>query len=146
MVRFNGTAAAITSWSNTRIVAAVPTGATTGPVSVTTAAGTTSGPSFQVTTSSRPATTLPRLHSLSLALSPRGATAALAGENLGATQGSSRVYLRRTNGSTTTTATVIEWSAGRVVVRLPTLSVGSYTLWVRRADGRLSNTLAFTIP
>jgi hypothetical protein len=144
-VRFNGRAAATTSWSDSRIVATVPAGATTGPVSVTSTAGTTIGPSFQVTTASVPTTTLPRLLSLSLSLSAQGATAVLGGENLGATQGSSRVYVRRTNGSTTLTPTVIEWSAGRVVVRLPTLSVGSYTLWVRRGDGRLSNTVGFTI-
>ncbi len=48
-VRFNGTAAAVSSATDTQIVAVVPAGATTGPITVTTPAGTaTSGSSFTV--------------------------------------------------------------------------------------------------
>ena len=47
---FNGTPARITSDSATKIVTSVPTGATTGKISVTTPAGTASSPSpFSVT-------------------------------------------------------------------------------------------------
>jgi hypothetical protein len=47
-VKFNGTVAPITSWSNTQIVTAVPTGSTTGPVTVTTLGGTSNGVNFTV--------------------------------------------------------------------------------------------------
>jgi hypothetical protein len=144
-VRFNGVLAPVQSWSDRRILATVPSGATTGPVSVTTTAGTAIGPTFQVATSSTTSTTLPRLLSLSLARGASGTTATLTGENLGGAQGTSRVYVRRATSFLSSTATVIEWSATRVVVRLPVLSAGSYTLWVRRGDGRVSNSLSFTI-
>ncbi len=51
-VSFNGTSAAITSWSNTFIVTTVPVGAMTGNVVVTTSSGPLSGVSFTVTTGS----------------------------------------------------------------------------------------------
>jgi uncharacterized repeat protein (TIGR03803 family) len=48
-VSFNGTASSFTVVSNTAITATVPTGATTGTISVTTATGTlNSNPAFQV--------------------------------------------------------------------------------------------------
>jgi len=48
-VTFNGTAATFTVVSNTQITATVPTGATTGTVSVTTPTGTlNSSPTFQI--------------------------------------------------------------------------------------------------
>jgi RHS repeat-associated protein len=48
-VSFNGTTAtSITSWSSTQIVAIVPSGTYTGPVSVTVASITANGPSFEV--------------------------------------------------------------------------------------------------
>jgi YD repeat-containing protein len=49
-VTFNGTAATPTSWSNTAIVAPVPTGATTGPVVVSVAGLASGGVSFTVGT------------------------------------------------------------------------------------------------
>lgn len=51
-VKFNGTTATVTSATTTKLVATVPNGATTGPVSVTTAAGAaTSSTPFTVITS-----------------------------------------------------------------------------------------------
>ncbi|MHB8896151.1 MAG: IPT/TIG domain-containing protein [Candidatus Geothermincolia bacterium] len=50
IVQFNGRAVATyTSWSATQIVCVVPAGATTGPVTVTTAGGTSNGSTFTVT-------------------------------------------------------------------------------------------------
>src|SRR5271157_1308287 len=48
-VTFNGVLAPITSWSNLSIVASVPSGATTGPVVVTTAVTSSAGFEFTVT-------------------------------------------------------------------------------------------------
>jgi RHS repeat-associated protein len=50
-VTFNGTAAAISTWSDTQITVAVPTGASTGAVTVEVADIIANGPSFQVTSS-----------------------------------------------------------------------------------------------
>ena len=47
-VYFNGTQASVLSSTQTTIVTTVPTGATTGPVSVTTPNGPASGPTFTV--------------------------------------------------------------------------------------------------
>src|SRR5277367_5167855 len=47
-VKFNGTSATTTSWSATSIVAAVPTGATTGNVVVTVSGTASNGKSFTV--------------------------------------------------------------------------------------------------
>jgi RHS repeat-associated protein len=45
---FNGTVASITSWSATQIVAVVPSGTATGPVSVTVASITAYGPTYEI--------------------------------------------------------------------------------------------------
>jgi hypothetical protein len=47
-VRFNGTSATFSVVNDTQISTTVPNGATTGPVSVTNAVGTTTGPTFTV--------------------------------------------------------------------------------------------------
>jgi RHS repeat-associated protein len=47
-VNFNGATAAVTSWSDAQIVAVVPAGASTGPVSVTVGSITAQGPTFTV--------------------------------------------------------------------------------------------------
>lgn len=145
-LRFNGTPASILSWSSTRIQATVPTGATSGPLSVTTSAGTISGPSFQVTAPTTTVSTAPRLLSLTLGRNETAGTLALTGENLGTTQGLGRVYIRRSTSTFSQSVTVLEWSATRVVVRLGTLPRGTYYVWVRRGDGRTSNTKQFTFP
>ena len=51
VVTFNGTTANATSWSDTSITATVPSGASTGPVTVEVANTTVLGPSFEVTAS-----------------------------------------------------------------------------------------------
>jgi len=49
-INFNGVNATVTSWSNSQIVATVPTGTVSGPVGVTVAGFTTEGSVFTVTT------------------------------------------------------------------------------------------------
>ena len=53
-VRINGTAATVATASETELVVTVPTGATSGPVTVTTPAGTASGASLIVASSKLP--------------------------------------------------------------------------------------------
>jgi uncharacterized repeat protein (TIGR01451 family) len=73
-VKFNGTAAPFTGTADTQITATVPEGATTGPISVSTSAGTTvSSNSFFVA---------PRLTSFSPAAGVAGDTVRIKGANL----------------------------------------------------------------
>jgi RHS repeat-associated protein len=51
IVTFDGVAATVNSWSDTQIVAIVPAGAATGPVTVEVAAETADGPTFQINNS-----------------------------------------------------------------------------------------------
>jgi RHS repeat-associated protein len=51
VVTFDGVAAAVSSWSDTQIVAIVPAGAATGPVTVEVAAETADGPTYEISTS-----------------------------------------------------------------------------------------------
>jgi hypothetical protein len=56
VVRFNGAAATVTSWSTTSIVVRVPSGATSGLVTATVGGTTSNGVAFTVTTTSAPVT------------------------------------------------------------------------------------------
>jgi RHS repeat-associated protein len=49
VVTFDGVAATVNSWSDTQIVAIVPPGTATGPVTVEVAANTADGPNFEIT-------------------------------------------------------------------------------------------------
>jgi RHS repeat-associated protein len=51
IVTFDGVAATVSSWSDTQIVAIVPAGAASGPVTVAVAANTVDGPTFEISTS-----------------------------------------------------------------------------------------------
>ena len=51
VVTFDGVAATVSSWSDTQIVAIVPAGAATGPVTVEVAANTADGPIYEISTS-----------------------------------------------------------------------------------------------
>ncbi|WP_460504359.1 IPT/TIG domain-containing protein, partial [Hymenobacter agri] len=127
-VTFNGTVATFAVNSATQITATVPTGATTGPVTVTTAGGTSNGLSFTVLP---PAPTLTNLSSSS---GPTGTSVTITGTNLtGATavsfNGTSASFV--VNSATQITATVPAGATtGLVTVTTP---------------GGTSNGLAFTV-
>jgi hypothetical protein len=79
-VTFNGTNATFTFNSDTQLTATVPSGATDGPIAVTTSGGTgTSSGSFTVTTSN-PST--PTISSFSPTSGPVGTTVTITGTNL----------------------------------------------------------------
>ncbi len=77
-VKFNGTAATPTSWSSTKIVVPVPSGATTGNVVVTVSGVTSNGVSFTVS---------PNITSLSPTSGPVGTSVTITGTTFGANQG-----------------------------------------------------------
>ncbi len=103
-VTFNGTAAPVTSWSDTSIVVPVPAGATTGNV-VVFAAG--------VASNNSPFTVIPNITGVNPSSAAVGATVTIAGTSFGASQSSSTV----TFGGAT--ATVNTWSDTSISVIVP---------------------------
>ena len=130
-VKFNGTTAAVTSWSNTSIAVTVPSGAATGNVVVTVGTQASNGVSFTVTT---PAPTITTLNPTSGAV---GSSVVIIGTNFGATQGTGTVKF---NG---TAATATAWSATSITATVPTgASTGNVVVTV---NGQASNGVAFTV-
>jgi hypothetical protein len=131
-VTFNGTTGAITSWSDKAIVVKVPVGATTGNVTVTTAAGAQSaGASFTVF---NPGTGV-MITSLSSIEGVPGSSLTITGVNFGAAPGTVTF-----NG---TAATVTSWSTGSIVATVPTgASTGNVVVTV---NGQSSNGLRFIV-
>ena len=131
-VTFGGVAAVPTSWTDTRIVVPVPSGAPLGGLTiyVTTAAnGTSNGVYF--------ANTTPSISSLSPSSAAVGTSVTISGSNFGATQGSSFVKF---NG---TTAPVTTWTATRIVLPVPNgATSGNVVVTVGSAA---SNAVNFTV-
>lgn len=127
-VTFNGVTATPTSWSSSKIVAAVPSAATTGNVVVTVNGSASSGVKFTVT---------PNISGVSPNSSAVGATVTIAGSGFGSTQGTSTIKF---NG---TTATPTTWSASSIVVPVPSgATTGNVVITV---GGVASNSVAFTV-
>ena len=132
-VKFNGVAAtSITSWTNTQIVALVPSAATsgTGPVSVTVGGVTSSAnPNFTVIK--------PVISSLAPPAAQPGSQVTLNGSGFGANQGTSQVQF---NGIA---ATAVSWSDTQVTVTVPSNATsGSVTL---TEEAVTSNSAAFSL-
>ena len=129
-VTFNGTSAAVTSWGDTQIVAAVPSGATTGNIVVTVEGVASNGVSFAVNTT-------PAISPLSQLTGPVGASLTITGVNFGATQGTSTVAF---NG---TPATPTSWSGTQILVPVPAgATTGNIVVTV---GGVASNGVPFTV-
>jgi hypothetical protein len=92
-----------------------------------------------------PTTSTPRITGRSPTHGPSGTTVTIDGQYFGATQGSSRVYFRRTDAYLYGSVTVLSWSDGRVTARLSTSQKGTYYVWVRRGDGKNTNAVTFTV-
>src|SRR5206468_6474045 len=128
-VSFNGTVAAASSWSATTIVAAVPSGATSGNVVVTVGGRASNGISFSVTTSR------PTIVSLNPPSGAVGAAVTIFGANFGSIQGASTVTF---NG---TTAAPASWNATSIVAAVPAgATSGSVVVTV---NGQSSNGVNF---
>src|SRR6266478_3585809 len=105
-IAFNGTTATPTSWSNTQIVAPVPTGATTGPIVVTVGGVASNHVNFTVGTP-------PTISYTNPVNGPAGTSVTIVGTYFGSTQGSSTIAF---NG---TAATPTSWSNTQIVVPVP---------------------------
>src|SRR5260370_295017 len=131
-VYFNGLVAAISSWSDTKIVATVPASVTTGPASVM-VNGASSNQNI-VFTAVNPVVT-----ALTPSSGPVGTQVQINGVAFGATQGSSAVTF---NGKT---ATINSWSSTPIVATVPsTATTGQLSVTVA---GVASNTgISFNVP
>lgn len=87
----------------------------------------------------------PQISSLSPTQGVSGTTVTITGSGFGATQGSSRVYFRRTNAYVYGTVTITSWSDTRITARLTASQKGSYYVWIYRSDGKSSGTKTFTV-
>ena len=131
-VKFNGTTVtSIGSWSSTKIVATVPTAATTGNVTVTVSGVASNGSAFTVV----PA---PSMTGLSTTSGPVGASVTITGTNFGSTQGSGTVTF---NGANATS--IGSWTATQIVATVPTSATTGNV--VVNASGVASNGINFTV-
>jgi hypothetical protein len=136
-VMFNGVSAAVTSWSNTSIVALVPAAATTGNVVVTVGGQTSNGVTFTV---------VPTIGSLSPTSGAIGTSVTITGTNFGSSdiQYINGVLYQSTvtfNGVPATSIT--SWSNTSIVVTVPArATTGNVVVTV---GGQASNGAAFTV-
>lgn len=130
-VKFNGILAAPASWSATSIVAAVPTGATTGNVVVHASGVDSTGQSFTV---------LPNITNLSPTSGAVGTSLTITGTSFGPTQGTSTVTF---NG---VAATIFNWTDTSVIASVPTgVGVGPNPVVLTVAGNGASNGASFTV-
>ena len=125
---FNGTAATVTSWNGSSIVAPVPAGATSGNIVVTVGSLASNAVNFTVG---------PRITSLAPLSGGVSAPVTITGANFGATQGTSTVTFNGTPASPTS------WSATGIVVPVPSgATTGNVVVTV---GGLASSGVNFTV-
>jgi YD repeat-containing protein len=129
-VKFNGTTASAVSWSDSQIVASVPTGATTGNIVVTVAGVASNGVSFTVTSGIS-------ISSITPTSGNTGSSVIIAGSGFGTSQGGSTVNFNGASG------TVTSWSGTSISVSVPAGAVsGPASVTV---GGATSNGVNFTV-
>jgi IPT/TIG domain/Family of unknown function (DUF6298)/Putative collagen-binding domain of a collagenase len=130
-LQFNRTTAHPTSWSNTAIVAPVPSGATSGNVVITVSGMSSNGMNFTVSSSA------PAISGLSPNSGPIGSAVTVTGSNFGGSQGSSRVTF---NGAS---ATATSWGSTTISTTVPAgANTGNVVVTVAGAS---SNGMPFTV-
>jgi hypothetical protein len=136
-VTFNSTPASFTPDSDRQITAAVPAGATTGKIAVTTPGGSaTSAASFTVTLSP----TAPSITKLKPTSAKRGALVTISGTDFGAAQGTGAVKF----GSKTCTK-YVSWSDTQIKCRVPAKAkFGAVKVTVTTKAGK-SNARSFAV-
>ena len=131
-VTFNGTAAtSFTVNSATQITAVVPTGATTGPIGVTTPGGTAASPSNFTVLS-----TAPTITSFVPISGPVGTTVVITGTNL---TGATGVTFRRT------AATSFEVNSATQITAVVPVGATSGTISVTTPNGTAASATSFTV-
>jgi YD repeat-containing protein len=129
-VKFNGTTASPTNWSNTSITVPVPSGATNGNVVVTVSNQASNGLPFTVIPP-------PALKWATPTSGQVGASTTIVGTNFGATQGSSTIAF---NG---TTAAVTSWGNTSIIATVPSgATTGNVTVTV---SNQASNGVPFSV-
>jgi regulation of enolase protein 1 (concanavalin A-like superfamily) len=129
-VKFNGASAtSFTSWSNTQIVAAVPTNASTGPVTVTVNA-IQSNNNFGFTFYN------PVITSLSPPAGQVGATVVVSGTGFGVDQGDQVLF----NGLA---AGILNWSDTSITIGVPPLATSGPVMVIK--GGVASNSITFAV-
>ena len=130
-VEFAGTEAEPSSWSETRITAPVPEGATSGNVVVTVGGVASNGAGFTVTV---PA---PEISGLNPASGAVGTSVEIRGTNFGVSEGTSTVEFAGTEAEPSS------WSETRITARVPEgARTGAVVVTV---DGVASNGVGFTV-
>jgi RHS repeat-associated protein len=125
-VSFNGTNASVVSWSDTQIVATVPTSAFSGAVFVT-VGGVASNMTVNFAIRSV------NVFSVTPKVGPIGTQVTISGAGFGATQGSSTLDF---NGTTATT--ISSWSDTQIVASIPVGTTSGYVHVIK--SGASSNT------
>ncbi len=129
-IAFNGTTATPTSWSNTQIVAPVPTGATTGPIVVTVGGVASNHVNFTVGTP-------PTISYTNPVNGPAGTSVTIVGTYFGSTLGNSTLAFNSTS------ATPTSWSSTQIVAPVPSgATTGPIIVTV---GGVASNHVNFTV-
>jgi YD repeat-containing protein len=133
-VKFNGLTAPISSWSTGSIQAAVPVGASSGTVRVTTSTGRfVDGPSFSVIPP-------PTLTSLSAQSGHLGDSLTISGNNFLSTQGLSTVTF---NGTSAGSISGVNWSNTAITTSVPSGATSGSV--IVNVSGQASNVLPFTV-
>ncbi|MCU1304994.1 MAG: repeat-associated core domain protein [Candidatus Sulfotelmatobacter sp.] len=128
-ISFSGVGAAVTSWSDTGIVATVPVTATNGPVVVAVNGVSSSGVTFTLT---------PAISSIAPNPGLVGSTVTITGSNFGSSQGSNAVMF---NGAT---AAVTGWGNSSITATVPSnVTPGNVVVTV---NGVVSNGVPFALP
>ncbi len=135
VVSFNGVAASVTSSSFSQIVATVPSGATTGPISVTSPSGSAvSSANFVVGDS-----TAPTITSFTPTIGTAGTAVTVTGTNFDPTSSNNRVKLNATLASVTSN------TATNLQTNVPP-ATGSGRISVATVGGTATSTADFFIP
>ncbi len=137
-VRFNGTLASVSSASTTQLVTIVPTGATTGSVSVQTSAGTgTSFQSFTVTASG--AVGAPTVSGFTPAVGLPNALVTISGTNFATAPGQTKVFFNQSLASIQSITTTS-------IVALVPAATGSGRIRVVTQSGTATSAADFIVP